>query len=502
LWLFFGTTPCWEGVSEGAELHASINDDTAARSGPAGTEPDTITITVQEAIMMALANNRSLKVERLTPDIKKTLEEEEDALFSPVAKGDISVVQEQGNSQSHPERDDEGGDIEADIGLSRFFPTGTDVEVNLLSKMSWSNLYSDFHQSRIGVSVTQSLLQGKGLDYNLAKIRQARLDTRISKYEVRGFSESLVATVETTYWDYALAQLQIEIYRESLNIAEKQKNEILEMIRFGKLPESELVAAMAEIAMRREGLINALSNVETTKLQLLRLLSPPVKNVWNKNVELSERPVVPVVQLDTVDAHIALALVRRPDISQAQLKIDRGEIEIVRTKNGLLPKMDLFITLGKTGYASSFDNSLSDIDKNSYDAYAGISFQYPLANKSAKALHRHATLSKKQLEEAMENLKQLAEVDIRSAYIEVERAQKQIDATEATYELQKEKLRTEIEKFRFGKSTTLLVAQAQRDLLESRIAQIKAIATYLKSFVELYRLEGSLLERRGISLTE
>lgn len=479
-----------------------MNGNTAIGSGPARMQSDIIPITVQEAIMMALANNRSLKVEKLTPDIKKTLEDQQDATFSPVVGGDISITQGQENSQSNPARDVESGNTETEVGVSQFFPTGTDVEVNLSSKMSWSNLYNDFHESRIGVSVTQSLLQGKGLDYNLAKIRQARLDTRISGYEVRGFSESLVATVEKTYWDYALAQLQIEIYSESLNIAEKQKNEITEMIQFGKLPESELVAAMAEIAMRREGLINAKSNLESTKLQLLRLLSPPVKDIWDKKIELSDQPAVPDAKLDTVDVHVTLALARRPDIGQAQLKIDQGEIEIVRTKNGLLPKMDLFITLGKTGYASSFGNSLSDIDENSYNAYAGISFQYPLANKGAKALHLNATLSKRQLEEAMENLKQLAEVDIRSAYIEVERAKKQIEATEATYTLQEEKLRTETEKFRFGKSTTLLVAQAQRDLLESRIAKTKAIVTYLKSFVELYRLEGSLLERRGIALAE
>jgi len=43
-----------------------------------------------------------------------------------------------------------------------------------------------------------------------------------------------------------------------------------------------------------------------------------------------------------------------------------------------------------------------------------------------------------------------------------------------------------------------LVAQAQRDLLESQISETQAIANQLKALVELYRLEGSLLERRGI----
>ena len=42
------------------------------------------------------------------------------------------------------------------------------------------------------------------------------------------------------------------------------------------------------------------------------------------------------------------------------------------------------------------------------------------------------------------------------------------------------------------------MAQAQRDLLSSKITEIETITNYLKDLIELYRLEGSLIERRGI----
>ncbi len=53
----------------------------------------------------------------------------------------------------------------------------------------------------------------------------------------------LVAEVETTYWDYALAQRQIEIYTDSLKLAEQQMKETEERILIGKLAETELAAA-------------------------------------------------------------------------------------------------------------------------------------------------------------------------------------------------------------------------------------------------------------------
>ena len=92
------------------------------------------------------------------------------------------------------------------------------------------------------------------------------------------------------------------------------------------------------------------------------------------------------------------------------------------------------------------------------------------------------------------------ELDVQKAYVEVGRAEQQIDASAATVALQEEVVRVEQEKFRVGKSTGLLVAQAQRDLLASQIVHLNAIVDYRKALISLYRMDGSLLERRGILL--
>jgi outer membrane protein TolC len=189
----------------------------------------------------------------------------------------------------------------------------------------------------------------------------------------------------------------------------------------------------------------------------------------------------------------------RPDLNQARLLIRRGELDVVRTRNGLLPRLDAFITYGKTGYARTFSDATDELDERSYDVEAGLVFEFPPSNRAAKARHSRAVITKQQSIKALENLIQLAQVDVRTAYIEVDRTHEQITATAATRASQEEKLRVETEKFRVGKSTSLLVAQAQRDLVVSQIGEILSIANYFKSLVSLYRLEGSLLHRRGIS---
>jgi outer membrane protein TolC len=93
---------------------------------------------------------------------------------------------------------------------------------------------------------------------------------------------------------------------------------------------------------------------------------------------------------------------------------------------------------------------------------------------------------------------QLAQMDVRKAHIEVRRQLAQISASAASRRLQEEKYRTETEKFRVGRSTSFLVSQAERDLLQSRVAEAQATVGYFKALVELYRLDGSILDRRDI----
>jgi outer membrane protein TolC len=366
--------------------------------------------------------------------------------------------------------------------------------------MNDSSLYDDsFYSTRLGMTVTQALLRGYGTDVNLARLQQARLDTRMSEYELRGFTESLVAEVERTYWDFALARRQIEIVEESLKVARQQLNETKELIAVGRLAKAELAAVQAEVAAQEQALIEARANQESIRLQLLRLLNPAGPGIWQREVDLIHQPTLPKIKMDDVELHVAVAMRMRPILNEARLEILRGDLEIVQTQNGLLPLLDLFITLGKSGYADSFGDSISNISKDSYDAQAGLRFDYPIFNRDAKAQHRRAMLDREQAQKALENLVQLVEVDVRTVYIEVNRTKQQIAASSVTRMFDEEKLRTETEKLRVGKSTSFLVAQAQRDLLVSRIAEVRALANYLKALIDLYRQDGSLLERRGIS---
>ena len=176
-------------------------------------QPDTgpLRITTEQATLLALENNRSLVVERLNPQITQTFVPEALSIFDPVLTGQLGY--EWNGLTQEPLDADRSGPV-ATAGVQEFLPTGTSLGVTGSTSVLTINGLpagaNDFG-STIAFNATQSLLRGFGTAVNLASVNQARIDVEISQYELRGFVQTLIAQVEETYWDYALAERQIEI---------------------------------------------------------------------------------------------------------------------------------------------------------------------------------------------------------------------------------------------------------------------------------------------------
>lgn len=457
---------------------------------------------VEQAIVLALRNNRDLRVQQFSPVIAGTFEAIERGVFDPELFGELSFVRE---AQGGGDRNDTRGPGEneeygAVLGVRQELPSGTSLEAAVEQSRTDEDGDETEQMSRIGVSVTQSLLRGLGPEVNLVAVKQAELATAISVHELLGVAESLLADTETAYWDYVLAGQKIDIFTRSLSIARQQLHEIEQGIEVGTLPRIEAAAAHAEVARQEQALIDARSALEESRLRLLRVINAGADGGLDLEVRATSAPAVTPLPADALEDRLELASRSRPDLAEARLRLRRQDLETVVTRNGLLPRLDLFISLGKTGYAESFSGSFRNLDDGTIDFAAGIRLSQWLDNRQARARHLAARASRVQAAESVANLKQLVELDVRLAVNEVERAHQQIDATRATRILQEKVLEAEQARFEVGASTALLVAQAQRDLLASSIDEVEAVVNYRKALAALYLAEGSLPDRRGVRI--
>ena len=53
---------------------------------------------------------------------------------------------------------------------------------------------------------------------NLARVKQAKLNTAASIQELKGFTETIITNTEIAYWQYVLAKQKIAIFEQSLAI--------------------------------------------------------------------------------------------------------------------------------------------------------------------------------------------------------------------------------------------------------------------------------------------
>ncbi len=186
-------------------------------ASPLPTGP--LEITVREAILLALENNRAFRLDRVSLDITRTRESDARAAFDPVLRAGLST----GRTDTATSNTEHGS---GEVSIEASLPSGTTLGLGVDADLTDSSVESDTSSSaRVALTVTQSLLRGAGVAVNMATLRQARLDTLASEYDLRGLAEALVADVERTCWEYALAGRRIEIFTESLDLAERTRAE-------------------------------------------------------------------------------------------------------------------------------------------------------------------------------------------------------------------------------------------------------------------------------------
>ena len=453
---------------------------------------DTLKLSLEDVLNRAVQHNPLVRIERIDMDIAKTIVKENRYRFEPKVSAALEQNRSLVDGPSSP-------DYQGSAGVSGTVPTGTDLQVRGFAgpvSRSMQTMPGATHQRGFELTVTQALLAGGGLGVNLAPLRKASLDLDIQQEELAGYAQRLLAETERAYWDLFLAEREADIHQRSLELAQRLLYESQERLNVGRIAPLDLVTVKAEKASREKNLINARIALVQKTYKLAYLVNDSIA-VWEQSVSLTDKPFRPS-EPDSLSLHLEAARSYRPDFRQAQYLAGKNELDIVQTRNGLLPRLDLFVTLSGTAYAESFTDALGgDLDSRNALS-AGLALSLPLTNGAARQRYHRATLSQKQTQLSIENLKNLIELDVRVAWTEVQRTLQQITAAQVSRTLQEEKLSAEQARLAAGKSTEYLVLQAQRDLIAAQLDEARAEVAYVNAVADLYLKDGTLLERRGV----
>ncbi|MBI1289710.1 hypothetical protein GC173_00505 [bacterium] len=503
-------TPRWTPatVQPPASLETALLNADEARAKTSPLDDDstqTLRVSRDGAILTALSRNRSLAVERLNPDIARTSIAEQRAAFDPSLLGTTTT----GRSRTLPAGSATDGDDAAEtstasgqLELTQDFATGTAATLTGGLARSQTDGSDARYSSDWSLKVSQSLLRGAGTAVNLVDLRQANNNAAISMHALRDTVLNLVQSTDDAYWDVALAHETRRIRETALEAALEQERTIQARFENGSATAADLSSARAEVASRRTDLIDAEAGLRNRTLELIRLLSPETPGQWNAQIEPIDAPdIVEITNDPTISDQLAIAY--RPDLAQSRLQLANADLEVVRTRNGLLPQLDGFASYGRNGYGESVSRSFDDLDSSRYDEYGlGLEFQYSPLNRAARARDRRARFQRIQAEESIANLEELIAYQVRRDIVAIEQQYARIAATKVLLESRREQLRTVQARYENGSATLLDVLDIRSDAVSAEVDLMSARVEYIKALTALHRDEGTLLDRRGVGIDQ
>ena len=121
----------------------------------------------------------------------------------------------------------------------------------------------------------------------------------------------------------------------------------------------------------------------------------------------------------------------------------------------------------------------------------------PSFNRTAKANKASAQLNKDQALTAFRRLELQVAAEVRTAGRGVESGLKRVQSTQAARVLAAQRLDAEEKKFAAGMTTNFLVTQAQRDLAQEEVNNLRALADYRKSVINFQRVQEAGVSGTG-----
>jgi outer membrane protein len=364
--------------------------------------------------------------------------------------------------------------------------------------------------TRFSLGMNQPLLNGFGLLPNERFIRVARSNTSVSEEVFRQQVINTVVLVENTYWDLAAFQENVRVAEQSLAVAERLYKDNQIRVDVGTMSPLDLVSAEAEVAARRRDLTVARTNLQLQEAALKNVLSKRVSPALDA-AQIVLRDSLPEprdADIPDLNAALAEALAKRPDLRTAVTNIQNQDIAVSFTKNSLKPDLAAFGFYAGSGLDGNnpslpelFGEALSQSFGGDYPEYAGgFSFSLPIRNRQAQADNLRSRLEQNQLQVGLQRSRNQVALEVRKAIIGIIQGKAQVQAAHEAVRLAREILEGERNKLDAGASTSYQVILRERDLNSARLAEVSAMVSYVKALVELDRSRGTSLDRNTIEL--
>lgn len=485
--------------------------------------PDEITITLDEAIQIALVNNYMLR--RGLYDIEMADEQIREAWGSvypqinatgsytrsvvspnPFAGSDAGGLFELIGSlewlayNENARFDDEVEPISLEEFLDRQQEGMEDAGINVAMD---DNPFAVDNQFEFGLSVTQTLYNGAAF----AAIRGASQMRQVNQDQFQRDQQTVVDQIKNVFYTALLAQEQTQILRSSIERLSRTVEETRSSVDAGVLSRYDLMSAEVELVNLETDLIEAENQAELSVKNLSLRLGIPVRtSVQLRGTLEFDEQMMP--EITNVEEAYQLALEQRPDVRQTG-----GLLELLEVNNKIIrasyrPTVSAFASAGYFGQVPDNRQVISQISGEQFGFTAsqrgffsesywdpslavGIQLQWSIFNgfqTSSQVQQSRIEIRQAEIDQQLQKSSIYLEVEevmrgLETAYQRIASQQRNIEQAEVNYE-------NSLQRLSEGVGTRLEERQASSLLDQSRLNYLSAVYDYVSALSRFQHVTG------------
>lgn len=447
------------------------------------SENHTLTLSLSEAILLAVRTNPNVQSARLTHVMQKFNVSVQEWQFYP-HYGFQATAALASNTANNSTTSTQSFDVQPSV--TWVSPYGT--EANLSS----ANTATDRYQPAISLQVMQPLLRGFGKAIVQAALNNARDDELIARLNVEGTLRNTVTAVINAYLDVLMANEIVHIDEEALKRSALSVKQTQWFIKAGHKAGNELVTVKANQASAKSQLENDRNRLLQARYALLAAIGlDPNTDVKFLNLDVDQ--LINQYQLPSL-----VQTKTRTLQNDIQYQIDNMTLNGPTTRALLVAEdntrwqLNLIGTAGTGGGGS--ESVLTALNNVNRSQSIGVALQIPINDQLAKQAVVNAKIALRQANLALLQEKWSKETGAINSWNQALSMERSLYFAKDARKLQTDTYQLSYQKYLHGLIDGLELQSAEAQLIQSEQALLNARIGYIKALVNLDLLTGNTLQ--------
>jgi len=313
--------------------------------------------------------------------------------------------------------------------------------------------------------------------------RLEQLGVDISKSNVEIFKRDVILQVREGYFNILRFEKFVDVGTQAVKQFEAQLEVAKAFFDVGLVAKNDVLQAEVRLANARQALVSAENNLALSKSSFNTLLRREI-NAPLSVVDILDYKALPL----RFEEALGEALVQRPEIRAAELSVGQAKEAVKIAQSEYWPTLNLRGNYGRSSDAIYLNGDLKE------DGWTVVGLATFTIFDWGKTYYKVGE-SKVRVNQAENSKNQLIDsivLEVKQAYLDMLRAEKNVGVSEKSIEQAEENLRMNEERYKYQVATSTDVLDAVVLLAQARVNYVSALADFNIAKAALDRAMGRM----------